>query len=98
MQALPVDNSGRDFHGALLDAQLLADVYLAMTGGQGALSLEATPAANAADVTAVGENRPRRADSSKSCAVRRPKSRRTSGSSDLIADSCAAGALWRKLD
>ncbi len=35
-----VDNSGRDFHGALLDAQLLADVYLAMTGGQGALSFE----------------------------------------------------------
>ena len=36
-----VDNSGRDFHGALLDAQLLADVYLAMTGGQAALSLDA---------------------------------------------------------
>ena len=35
-----IDNSGRDFHGALLDAQLLADVYLAMTGGQGALSLD----------------------------------------------------------
>lgn len=34
-----VDNSGRDFHGALLDAQLLAEVYLAMTGGQGTLSL-----------------------------------------------------------
>jgi len=35
-----IDNSGRDFHGALLDAQLLADVYLAMTGGQTALSLD----------------------------------------------------------
>ncbi|MCP5160460.1 MAG: DNA polymerase III subunit epsilon [Hahellaceae bacterium] len=35
-----VDNSGRDFHGALLDAEILADVYLAMTGGQTALSLE----------------------------------------------------------
>lgn len=34
-----VDNSSRDLHGALLDARLLADVYLAMTGGQGALSL-----------------------------------------------------------
>jgi DNA polymerase III subunit epsilon len=34
-----VDNSGRDLHGALLDAQLLADVYLAMTGGQSALAL-----------------------------------------------------------
>jgi DNA polymerase-3 subunit epsilon len=29
-----VDNSARDFHGALLDAKLLAKVYLAMTGGQ----------------------------------------------------------------
>ena len=29
-----VDNSKRDLHGALLDARLLADVYLAMTGGQ----------------------------------------------------------------
>lgn len=34
-----VDNSRRDKHGALLDAEILADVYLAMTGGQRALSL-----------------------------------------------------------
>jgi DNA polymerase III subunit epsilon len=34
-----VDNSHRELHGALLDARLLADVYLAMTGGQGALAL-----------------------------------------------------------
>ena len=32
-----VDNSERDLHGALLDAEILADVYLLMTGGQGAL-------------------------------------------------------------
>jgi len=30
-----IDNSKREFHGALLDAHLLAQVYLAMTGGQG---------------------------------------------------------------
>jgi DNA polymerase-3 subunit epsilon len=35
-----VDNSNRDLHGALLDARLLADVYLAMTGGQSALLLD----------------------------------------------------------
>jgi DNA polymerase-3 subunit epsilon len=29
-----IDNSHRDLHGALLDAEILADVYLAMTGGQ----------------------------------------------------------------
>jgi DNA polymerase III subunit epsilon len=34
-----VDNSRRDLHGALLDAQILADVYLAMTGGQVGLAL-----------------------------------------------------------
>lgn len=39
-----IDNSGRDLHGALLDAQLLADVYLAMTGGQGELSLDRSEA------------------------------------------------------
>lgn len=32
-----IDNSQRDLHGALLDANLLAQVYLAMTGGQGSL-------------------------------------------------------------
>ncbi len=32
-----VDNSRRDLHGALMDAHLLAQVYLAMTGGQGSL-------------------------------------------------------------
>ena len=29
-----VDNSARDLHGALLDSEILADVYLLMTGGQ----------------------------------------------------------------
>ncbi|MGA9856180.1 MAG: DNA polymerase III subunit epsilon [Gammaproteobacteria bacterium] len=37
-----VDNAAREFHGALLDAQILADVYLAMTGGQAALLLDAS--------------------------------------------------------
>jgi len=35
-----VDASRRDVHGALIDSELLARVYLAMTGGQAALSLE----------------------------------------------------------
>lgn len=34
-----IDNSQRDLHGALLDAEILADVYLTMTGGQTALTL-----------------------------------------------------------
>jgi len=35
-----IDNSNRELHGALLDAEILAMVYLAMTGGQTALSLD----------------------------------------------------------
>ena len=34
-----VDNTQRDLHGALLDAEILADVYLMMTGGQSSFSL-----------------------------------------------------------
>ena len=34
-----VENGHRELHGALLDAEILADVYLAMTGGQTRLSL-----------------------------------------------------------
>jgi DNA polymerase-3 subunit epsilon len=37
---LEVDNSGRTLHGALLDAELLADVYINMTRGQNALMID----------------------------------------------------------
>tara|TARA_A100000164_G_scaffold382086_1_gene438140 strand:+ start:176 stop:916 length:741 start_codon:yes stop_codon:yes gene_type:complete len=36
-----VDNAKRELHGALLDAEILADVYLMMTGGQTSLGLDA---------------------------------------------------------
>jgi DNA polymerase III subunit epsilon len=49
---LEVDNSGRDLHGALIDADLLAQVYLAMTRGQDSLVIDASEAAaNAAGGT-----------------------------------------------
>jgi DNA polymerase-3 subunit epsilon len=38
-----VDNSHREMHGALLDAHLLAQIYLAMTGGQGSLFEDLAP-------------------------------------------------------
>lgn len=38
---LEVDNSGRTLHGALLDAELLADVYINLTRGQNALVMDA---------------------------------------------------------
>jgi DNA polymerase-3 subunit epsilon len=47
-----VDNSKRELHGALLDAQILAEIYLAMTGGQVSLSLE-SESARAAATSAV---------------------------------------------
>ncbi len=48
-----VDNSRRDLHGALLDAEILADVYLALTGGQASLDL------GSAQVTAPNGDRHR---------------------------------------
>jgi len=45
---LEVDNSGRNLHGALIDADLLAQVYLAMTRGQDSLVADAA-AGTAAD-------------------------------------------------
>ncbi|MGH8453674.1 MAG: DNA polymerase III subunit epsilon [Nevskiales bacterium] len=42
-----VDNSRREYHGALLDAQLLAEVYLGMTGGQTSILLDPEQTASA---------------------------------------------------
>ncbi|WP_404474738.1 DNA polymerase III subunit epsilon [Vreelandella venusta] len=41
-----IDNGHRVLHGALLDAEILAEVYLAMTGGQTALVLDADTSSN----------------------------------------------------
>lgn len=46
-----IDNSQRSLHGALLDAEILADVYLAMTGGQATLFQDPGEAASAANQT-----------------------------------------------
>jgi DNA polymerase-3 subunit epsilon len=48
-----IDNSHRALHGALLDARILADVYLAMTGGQNALTFEEAARPAVAEVSAV---------------------------------------------
>lgn len=50
---LEVDNSGRTLHGALLDAELLADVYINMTRGQEALLIDAGDAQTDASGVAV---------------------------------------------
>jgi DNA polymerase III subunit epsilon len=51
-----VNNARRELHGALLDSELLAEVYLHMTGGQSDLSLESeevTTSANGVSVSKV---------------------------------------------
>ncbi len=57
-----IDNSHRSLHGALLDARILADVYLAMTGGQTSLGLDAgqgeNPTARPAEAVAIESGPP----------------------------------------
>lgn len=54
-----VDNSSRTLHGALLDAELLADVYLAMTRGQESLMIDmAEPVRAAGDVSGLQRSGP----------------------------------------
>ncbi|MES1943680.1 DNA polymerase III subunit epsilon [Salinisphaera sp. PC39] len=94
-----IDNSRRELHGALLDAQILAEVYLAMTGGQTALTLGETAggAEHAAEVAELAERlaaagrRPR--------VLRAPDAEREAHQRYLGMLSEAAGGdcLWREL-
>jgi DNA polymerase-3 subunit epsilon len=57
-----IENGHRTLHGALLDAEILADVYMAMTGGQAALSLGGAASAEggemASAIVRLGADRP----------------------------------------
>jgi len=98
-----VDNSGRELHGALLDSEILADVYLTMTGGQTSLSL----AGNASDGAGSAEgsgNRP--SEIRRLPADRKPTPIIRASAQDLaehaarleaIAKSAGAPALWTQL-
>lgn len=55
-----IDNSQRDLHGALLDAEILAETYLAMTGGQTMLSLGGSSDNLSSD---INTSKPRMVDS-----------------------------------
>jgi DNA polymerase-3 subunit epsilon len=98
-----VDNTGRELHGALLDAELLADVYLTMTGGQTSLSL----AGNATDGNGSGEGSGNTATEIRRLPLDRPRARVIMASeSELaehearmaaIAKSAGAPALWVQL-
>ncbi len=95
-----VDNSGRDLHGALLDSEILADVYLAMTGGQTSLSLAGQGGdddGNGPQVSAIRrlpEHRPRLK------VVRASESERVLHQARLAAVAKSAGgpSLWESLE
>ncbi len=54
-----VDNSGRTLHGALLDSEILSDVYLRMTGGQTHLFGDPFADVEAPEIERLDSNRPR---------------------------------------
>lgn len=92
-----VDNTGRNFHGALLDAQLLTDVYLAMTGGQAVLSLESK---FEGDLDEPGKNRQIRREGIALAIIRATKEELEAHERrlDAIDAASADGASWRKID
>lgn len=53
-----IDNSRRTLHGALVDTELLAEVYLAMTRGQESLMIEAEPVVQSKNVARLQRERP----------------------------------------
>lgn len=93
-----VDSSQRDLHGALLDAGILAEVYLAMTGGQVSLLLGSEP------VGACGESaeEPRWVPAQRPAlrVVRADAAELAAHGARLVAlDKASGGAcIWRRLD
>jgi DNA polymerase III subunit epsilon len=92
-----VDNSGRELHGALLDARLLAEMYLLMTGGQVGLSLDGESSAEGAVVETI-----RRLDSQRTALkVTRATAEEIETHNqklDKIAQAAENGALWQVLE
>ena len=91
-----VDNSHRDYHGALLDARILAEVYLAMTGGQAKLTLSAE-----SDLGAVQERRiaPARLDGVRIAVIRAGEAELAAHEHVLaLLDKASGGrTVWRRL-
>jgi DNA polymerase-3 subunit epsilon len=92
-----VDNSRRDKHGALLDAEILADVYLTMTGGQTLLSLDGEQGPNEHGSAAGAIRRlrsPRQA-----LPVVRPTEQELEAHErqlDVIDKACDGTSVWRR--
>jgi DNA polymerase-3 subunit epsilon len=96
-----VDNSGRDLHGALLDSEILADVYLAMTGGQTSLSLAGNSSDGAGEGSANQGSEIRRlpVDRARSKVIRASEAELAEHvvRMETIAKSAGGPALWTQL-
>ncbi len=94
-----VDNSARQLHGALLDAEILADVYLLMTGGQTALF--ATDQDSVA-VSAVNQPSPTRIPTDRpALKVIKPSAEEIAAHDAMIAfldQQNSQGSLWKRLE
>jgi DNA polymerase-3 subunit epsilon len=93
-----VDNAHRTLHGALLDAELLAEVYLSMTAGQGDLGLSLAPssqvAASVAGATLAVAGPARRVVLRASAVEAEAHAARLA----KIAKKSAQGVLWLQLE
>ncbi len=94
-----IDNSRRDLHGALLDARLLAEVYLSMTGGQTALSLGDTASAGRALQPAPAlRRRERQGLDLVVVAATEAELRRHEEHLDLIDRASSGKTVWRRTE
>ena len=95
-ERLGVDNSQRTLHGALLDAELLADVYVALTRGQESLAIGGDEAA------AAGAQRQRADFSALQLPVLRASAEELAAHEAVLAvldkEAGEGGALWRQLE
>jgi len=92
-----IDNSNRTLHGALLDSEILAEVYLAMTGGQTSLLLDAGQGKDGKGPNAVrtlSKDRP-------PLKVLLPTDEELAAHQaymDMVGKSAGGESLWRKLE
>src|ERR1700733_7745752 len=93
-----VDNSGRQLHGALLDAQLLGEVYLAMTGGQVALRLGESRFAQNHEEGAAAQPLKRPASALRVVAATADEEQAHQAFLELISKSSKGQCLWQKLE
>jgi DNA polymerase III epsilon subunit-like protein len=95
-QRYEIDNTSRTLHGALLDAEILAEVYLAMTGGQASLGLGAESSDASSNGVRAGKRHQalgRRTEAT-DCAKGKPRrDRATRGQTPGARPQCGRGGM-----